>query len=403
MLVAIESLKNGVTMLTDDIFEAPRQTVDQLGAAVQAYDDSGIRATVSGHVIDKNFLDTIPYARETVPLDIQEQVERLTPPTAAEYITFAKEAHARFHGRSGRIRFMLAPSAPQRCTPELMQEVNELALAWKVPFHTHIVETKVQGVTGPAMYGKTLIRYMKDLGILHSGVTIAHSIWVTDDDIDLMGDAGASIVHNTISNQKLGAGIAPVRRLLSAGVNVGLGSDGICSNDTARMFDVMHACGLIHKITTPDYTQWLTASEVLHAATLGGARTALIGHETGSLEPGKKADLIILNMNTVAFTPRNDIRNHLVYCENGKLDREGDRRWQCRGRERNPAARERGGTSGGIAALMPEFLAYHSAVEKQNDLLTPYFNIIHRRCNAEDIGVQRLATDDVDRAWPRNA
>ena len=403
MLVAIESLKNGVTMLTDDIFEAPRQTVDQLGAAVQAYDDSGIRATVSGHVIDKNFLDTIPYARETVPLDIQEQVERLTPPTAAEYVTFAKEAHARFHGRSGRIRFMLAPSAPQRCTPELMQVVNELALAWKVPFHTHIVETKVQGVTGPAMYGTTLIRYMKDLGILHSGVTIAHSIWVTDDDIDLMGDAGASIVHNTISNQKLGAGIAPVRRLLSAGVNVGLGSDGICSNDTARMFDVMHACGLIHKITTPDYTQWLTASEVLHAATLGGARTALIGHETGSLELGKKADLIILNMNTVAFTPRNDIRNHLVYCENGssieKVIVDGNVVVENGTllRVNEAALLEE------LQALMPEFLAYHSAVEKQNDLLTPYFNIIHRRCNAEDIGVQRLATDDVDRAWPRNA
>lgn len=402
MLVAIESLKNGVTTLTDDIFEAPRQTVDQLGAAVQAYDDSGIRATVSGHVIDKNFLDTIPYARETVPAEIQEQVGRLKPPTASDYVSFAKEAHAKFHGRSGRIRFMLAPSAPQRCTPDLMQEVNELARAWKVPFHTHIVETKVQGVTGPAMYGQTLIRYMKDLGILHAGVTIAHSIWVTDDDIDLMGDAGASIVHNTISNQKLGAGIAPIRRLLSAGVNVGLGSDGICSNDTARMFDVMHACGLIHKVTTPDYTQWLTASEVLHAATLGGARTALIGHETGSLEAGKKADIIILNMNTVAFTPLNDIRNHLVYCENGnsieKVIVDGNivvENGKLQRVDETALLEE-------LRALMPEFLAYHSGVERQNDVLTPYFNIIHRRCNAENIGVQRLATDDVDKAWHRN-
>lgn len=403
MLVAIESLKNGITTLTDDIFEAPRQTIDQLGAAVQAYDDAGIRATVSGHVIDKNFLDTIPYARETVPLDIQEKVGRLKPPTAAEYIAFAKEAHARFHGRSGRIRFMLAPSAPQRCTPKLMQEVNDLARAWKVPFHTHIVETKVQGVTGPAMYGKTLIRYMKDLGILHSGVTIAHSIWVTEEDIELMGEAGASIVHNTISNQKLGAGIAPVRRLLSAGVNVGLGSDGICSNDTARMFDVMHACGLIHKVTTPDYTQWLTASEVLHAATLGGARTALIGHDTGSLEAGKKADLVILNMNTVSFAPLNDIRNHLVYCENGssieKVIVDGNVVV-----ENGTLLRiDEAALLEELRALMPEFLSYHSGVEKMNDALAPYFNIIHRRCNAEDIGVQRLATDDVERAWRRNS
>ena len=114
MLVAIESLKNGVTTLSDDLFEVPQQTLDQLGAAVQAYDDSGIRATVSGHVIDRNFLDTIPYARETVPQAIQDAVGQLQPPAAAEYIAFAKEAHKRFHGRSGRIRFMLAPSAPQR-------------------------------------------------------------------------------------------------------------------------------------------------------------------------------------------------------------------------------------------------------------------------------------------------
>ena len=403
MLVAIESLKSGVTTLTDDIFEAPRQTLDQLGAAVQAYDDSGIRATVSGHVIDRNFLDTIPFARETVPAHIQDIVGQSSPPTAAEYIAFAKQAHARFHGRSGRIRFMVAPSAPQRCTRELMQAADELARSWKVPFHTHIVETKVQEVTGPTFYGKTLMRHMKDLGILHPGVTIAHSIWVTEDDIEVMGEAGVSIVHNTISNQKLGAGIAPVRRLLSAGVNVALGSDGICSNDTARMFDVMHACGLIHKITSPDYAQWLTASEVLHAATLAGAKSALIGHETGSLEVGKKADLLVLDTRSVAFTPLNDIRNHLVYCENGssieKVIVNGEvvveKGILTRVNESDLLAE--------LRALMPEFLNYHSGVETQNAMLSPYFDVIHKRCNQMDIGVQRLATDDVDRAWKRNS
>ena len=403
MLVAIESLKSGVTTLTDDIFEAPRQTLDQLGAAMQAYDNSGIRATVSGHVIDRNFLDTIPFARETVPAHIQDIVGQSSPPTAAEYIAFAKQAHARFHGRSGRIRFMVAPSAPQRCTRELMQAADELARSWKVPFHTHIVETKVQEVTGPTFYGKTLMRYMKDLGILHPGVTIAHSIWVTEDDIEVMGEAGVSIVHNTISNQKLGAGIAPVRRLLSAGVNVALGSDGICSNDTARMFDVMHACGLIHKITSPDYAQWLTASEVLHAATLAGAKSALIGHETGSLEVGKKADLLVLDTRSVAFTPLNDIRNHLVYCENGssieKVIVNGEvvveKGILTRVNESDLLAE--------LRALMPEFLTYHSGVETQNAMLSPYFDVIHKRCNQMDIGVQRLATDDVDRAWKRNS
>ncbi len=399
MVVAIESLKTGVTCLTDDIFEAPRQTLDQLGAAVQAYDDIGIRATVSGHVIDKNFLDTIPYTREHVPQAIWDEVSKLSPPTVGDYLDFAKEAHARFHGRSGRIRFMLAPSAPQRCTPELLQAVNALALDWKVPFHTHIVETKVQGCTGPALYGRTLMRYMQDLGLLHSGTTIAHSIWVTDEDIALMGAAGASIVHNTISNQKLGAGIAPVRKLLEGGVNVALGSDGISTNDTPRMFDVMHACGLIHNVTSPDYSRWLDASEVLHACTLAGAKSALIDGETGSLEVGKKADFLILDMDTVAFTPRHDIRNHLVYCENGssiekvfvngEIVVDGGRLTKV---DEKALLAE-------LRAAMPAFLAYPEGVEEKNRVLVPYFDAIHRRCNLEDIGVHRLATDQSWSAW----
>lgn len=405
MAVAMEALKGGVTCVTDDIFEAPQQTLGQLGAAVQAYDDAGIRATVSGHVIDKDFLDTIPFAREHVPADLQAEIARLTPPTAADYVAFAKEAHARFEGRSGRIRFMPAPSAPQRCTPDLMQQANALAREWNVPFHTHIVETKVQGVTGPAMHGRSLMRYMRDLDLLHPWTTIAHSIWVTDDDIALMGEAGVSIVHNTISNQKLGAGIAPVRRLLEAGVNVALGSDGICSNDTGRMFEVMKACGLVHKITTPDYTRWLDASEVLHACTLAGARSALLERETGSLEVGKRADLLVLDLTTESFTPRHDLRNHLVYCENGssietvivngEVVVEGGRLARVDERALLAELRE----------LMPAFLARHEATEASNRRLEPYFAAIHRRCNLMDIGVDRLATDESRRdrtfaGWP---
>ena len=313
MLVAIESLKTGVTCLTDDLYESPKAEMEPLDAAFQAYDDIGIRATVSAHVVDKNFLDTIPFTREMVPQHLQDEVNKLSPPTVKDYVEFVKQAHGRYHGRSGRLRFMLAPSAPQRCTPELMLAANDLAKEWGVPFHTHIVETKVQGVTGPALYGKSLMRYMHELGLLNPWTTIAHSIWVSEDDIALMGAAGVSVVHNTISNQKLGAGIAPVRRLLEAGVNVALGSDGICSNDTPRMFDVMKAAGLAHKINNPDWSRWLTAPEVLHACTLGGARSALIEKEIGSLEVGKKADLIVVDTSAPHATPMYNVYSAIVY------------------------------------------------------------------------------------------
>lgn len=393
MLVAIESLKTGVTCITDDLFESPQQTMDQLGAAVDAYVDIGIRATVSGHVVDKNYLDTIPFTREHLPADLVAEIEKLKTPTVDDYIDFAKSAHSTFHGRADRIRFMVAPSAPQRCTPELMQAANELALEWQVPFHTHIVETKVQNVTGTTFYGKSLMRYMHDLGLLHEGTTIAHSIWVSEDDMALMGGTGVSIVHNTISNQKLGAGIAPVRSLLEAGVNVALGSDGICSNDTPRMFDVMHACGLVHKVTTPDYGRWLDASEVLHAGTLAGARSARIGHETGSLEVGKKADLLVLDMTTVNFTPMNDVRNHLVYCENGSSIEKVFVNGELVVDNGRLTKVDESALLQEFRDRMVEFEAYHRGVEQRNAAMEPYMKEIHERCNAMEIGINRLASD----------
>lgn len=396
MLVAIESLKTGTTCVTDDLFESPTQTLGQLGAVVKAYEDIGIRATVSGHMIDKRFLDSIPFSRENLSQEYQARLDALVPPNASEFIDFAKTAHKEFHDRKGRIRFMVAPSAPQRCTDELLQAANELALEWKVPFHTHIVETKVQGCTGPAMYGKTLVQHMKDLGVLHPGVTIAHSVWVTDQDIALMGEAGVSIVHNVISNQKLGAGIAPVRKLLSAGVNVALGTDGLSSNDTARMFDVMKAAGLLHNVSTPDYTRWLTASEVLHAATLAGARSALIDDITGSIEVGKRADLIILDMDNINFTPRNDIRNHLVYCENGSSVQTVIVNGDIVVDQGKLTTIDEQEVLAELRDLMPAYLKQHAEIEAQNAVLADCINAVHKRCNLADVGIHRLGTDT---AW----
>jgi 5-methylthioadenosine/S-adenosylhomocysteine deaminase len=397
-LCALESLKSGTTCVTDDVYESPAQTPEQLEAVFQAYEDVGLRATISGHVLDRPFLDTLPFTEAEVPGELRAKAEALGTADREAYLDLCRHAFATHHGRAGRLRFMMAPSAPQRCTPEVMQAADELCRAHGAPFHTHIVETKVQGVTGPVFHGESLIAYMDRLGLLHEGTTIAHGIWVTDDDIDRLGRAGSSVVHNVISNQKLGAGIAPVKRLLRAGVNVALGSDGLCSSDTARMFPVMHAAGLLHNISTPDPDYWLSAEEVLHCATIRGARSALIDGETGSLEPGKKADLLLLDLSTIPFTPRNDLRNHLVYAENGQsIDLAMV----------NGEVMMTDGVCGRVdeAALlaelrdhMPAFNAAHAETERQNAAFQPYFERIHRRAQAWDLGIHRLGQEP---AWPR--
>ncbi|MCY3873135.1 MAG: amidohydrolase family protein [Rhodobacteraceae bacterium] len=301
LLLAMESLKSGVTSMCDDFFDPPRHDHDRLAMVFRAYEDIGIRANVASAVMNVHPLDALPYARGILPVDLQAQLEFGPMITAEAYVDYCEEALSRFHDDYGRLRFMIAPSAPQRCTPDLLQACSELAFEWQVPFHTHVLETRTQAVTGPEFHGASLIQYMHDLGILTRNVTIAHSVWVNDADIDLIGESGCAVAHNAISSLKLGAGIAPVRRLMDAGAVLALGTDGVCSNDSARIFDVMRVAALVQSATGPDFSRWLTASEVLTAATIGSARSADLGDMTGSLEPGKCADLIMLRMDELAF------------------------------------------------------------------------------------------------------
>ena len=204
----------------------------------------------------------------------------------------------RFHGRAGRLRYVVAPSGPQRCTDDLLLAAAEFADEHDTAYHIHVLETKVQLITGRELYGKTLVQHLHDTGTLRERVTMAHGIWITDDDIELMADAGCSVAHNPICNLRIGAGVAPLRKLLDKGINIALGTDEIDCNDSSRIFDVMHVAGLIHNVALVDYDEWPTAAEIVRAGTLGGARSVMLQDHIGSIEPGKKADLIVLDLDS---------------------------------------------------------------------------------------------------------
>jgi 5-methylthioadenosine/S-adenosylhomocysteine deaminase len=393
LLLAMESLRNGVTLLCDDFFDPPTHDLDRLGVVFSAYDDAGIRAIVSSAVMNVHPLDALPYARDIVPDRLQRLLDFGPPITAAAYVDYCRSAFATLHGRAGRLRFMIAPSAPQRCTPELMLACNDLAREMGVPYHTHVLETKTQAVTGYDKFGKSLIRYMHDLGLLQRHTTIAHSVWVSETDIALMGDVQCAIAHNAVSNQKLGAGVAPIRRLLDAGVAVGLGTDGLSSNDTARIFDVMRVAGLVHSVPGPDYSQWIAAGEILTAATLGGARSALLDDVTGSLEVGKAADLILLDLNAYPFVPLNDIDKHLVFSENGSSIELVMVGGEIVMRDGKLTRIDESAILAEIRESVPALQAEHAGIEARNRVFEPYFAEIHRRACQQDIGLNRYAGD----------
>ncbi|WP_432343865.1 amidohydrolase [Shinella yambaruensis] len=394
LLLAMESLRNGVTTMCDDFFDPPAHDLSRLSAVFSAYADAGIRANVSSAVMNVHTLDALPYARQVMPLHLQEKLDFGPPMSAAAYIDYCRSAFAALHGRAGRLSFMIAPSAPQRCTPDMLQACHALAVEMGVPLHTHILETKTQAVTGQAFFGKSLIAYMRDLGALSRNTTIAHAVWVSEDDIAMMGEAGCSVAHNAVSNQKLGAGIAPIRQLLDAGVMVGLGTDGVSSNDTARIFDVMRVAGLVHSVSGPDHDRWIRADEILAMATIGGARSAMLEDVTGSLEVGKAADLLILDLTTLSFTPLNDIAKHLVYAENGSSIETVMVAGEVVVRNGRLQTIDEAAILAEIRERVPAHLAAHAELEKLNAAFHSTMAEIHRRSTSKAIGMNRYAGND---------
>ncbi len=390
LLVAIESLRSGVTMISDDFFDPPTPDIERLGTVFKAYEDAGIRANVSSGLMNLPYLDTLAHARDVFPAEIQAQLD--FPLTgAAEYAEFCNEVFRMLHGSgNGRLRYMLAPSGPQRCSIELMQTCRDLARQWQVPYHTHVLETRTQAVTADLLFGGSIVAFMRDHELLGPEVLMAHAVWVGDEDIALMADAGVSVSWNALANLKLGSGLAPVRRMLDAGINLSLGTDGASSNDTMRLFDVIRVAGLISASTSEGPAQGLSAGDVLRAATLGGAKAAMLSKTTGSLETGKKADLIILDpMRGTAFTPRSDFARQLVYGENGSSIESVmvDGRFVIR--DNVFTTLDEAGILAEIRTRMPEFLREHERVEAANAFLVPLFNEVTRRCEEVPIPTER--------------
>ena len=179
----------------------------------------------------------------------------------------------------------------------------------------HLSESRIQVVTGLERYGKTLTAHLDDIGLLSSRFTGAHCVWLDHDDMKRFADNGCSIAHNPGSNLRLGNGIAPARRMLEHGINVGIGTDGSQCGDHQNMFEAMRLASFVSRIADPHTDAWLETTEVIDMATRGSAKALGFGDEIGRLAPGARADIVFCDLANINFVPLNDPANQIVHTE----------------------------------------------------------------------------------------
>jgi len=285
-LAIAEMLLSGTTTFVD--------MYDRMDQVAQASVDAGIRAFLTRGVIG------------LCPPDVQTA-------KLEEAVAFAKQWNG---AGDGRVRTMLSPHAPYTCPPDYIERIVAAAHELDLPLHTHMSETKAEVQQNVDDYGKRPVAHLDELAFFSRPALLAHAVHLTDEEIDLLAARGASISHNPISNLKLGSGVARVPDLLAKGVKLSLGTDGVASNNNLDLFQEIRAAALLHKGVYGDPTA-VPAYTALQLGTSLGAQAIWHNH-IGSLEVGKAADFIAINIDQPHFFPRTDLVSHIVYAANGR-------------------------------------------------------------------------------------
>ncbi len=280
MLAIVEMIRSGTTCFADMYF-----FMDQ---AAQAVAKTGIRALLARGLIGVG-------------------------PDKDKALAESRELFQQWNNSAqGRIQFNLGPHAPYTCPPDYLRQVADLAGELGTGIHIHLAETAAEVADSLRIYGLTPVAHMESLGLFKHHVIAAHCVHLTDQDIAILARNRVGVAHNPESNMKLASGVAPVPQLLEAGVAVALGTDGASSNNNLDMMQEMRSCALLHKVTSMDPTV-LPAYQALEMATINGARALRMEDKIGTLESGKKADLILVRMDGAHCIPRYDLIANLVY------------------------------------------------------------------------------------------
>ncbi len=283
-LSCLEMIKSGTTTCNDMYFG--------MNKVIEAIEATGLRAVVAWCLTDDSIRDKVERTRE-----------------------YAKIYN---NNPESKITIFTSPHAPYSCNPDTIKLCVDLAKELNTGLHIHLAETQNEVVTIRDRYDKTATEYLADLDVFDVPVVLAHGIYISDSDIEILKkhNIKGGISHNPISNCKLSSGICDVVNLRKNGINVGLGTDGIGSTTTLDMFEEMKTAAYLQKVNTMEPTS-IKAYDILKMATIEGAKVLGLEDSIGTIEEGKKADLIFIKTDKIHLCPENDICTNLVYSANG--------------------------------------------------------------------------------------
>lgn len=316
-LGAVEMVLKGCTACYDLFVEWPLPSREGTARVAAAYSEVGMRAVIAPMIADRSFFEAIPGLYEALPETLREPVAALRLPPGEATLQAVRAALQDWPCDRNRVRPALAPTIPHHCSDDFLRGCAALAQDFGLGLHSHVAESKVQAIAGMRLYGKTLTAHLDELGLLGPDFTVAHGVWLDDEDMARLGDRGASVAHNPGSNMRLGAGLADARAMLAAHVNLGIGTDGASCSDNQNMYEAMRLASFVSKVQGPEWRRWLTTREAALAATEGGARALGFGGRIGRIAPGYQADLVLIDLDHPNWLPFNDPVNQLVHSEDG--------------------------------------------------------------------------------------
>jgi len=288
-LAVAELIKSGTTCALT------METVNHTEAVFRVIAETGFRATVGKCMMDKG--DDVPGPlHEQTEASIQESLELLSA----------------WHGQgSGRVRYCFAPRFALSCSRELLLRVGELAKENGVMIHTHASENKNECALVESETGQRNVAYLDSLGVSGAHVVLAHCVHLDEQEVEILARTRTNVAHCPSSNLKLGSGVAEITKLLRRGISVSLGADGAACNNRLDMFTEMRSMALLQKaMLGPEALQ---ANQALRIATIEGAKALGLESEIGSLEAGKQADVILVNLDTLHSSPHSDPISAVVY------------------------------------------------------------------------------------------